>query len=175
MPSSEVPVLETQRLRLRGHRVGDFTASSAMWADPVVTRYIGGRPFTAEEVWSRLLRYAGMWSLLGYGYWALEEKTSGEFVGELGFADMKRDIEPPLDAPELGWALSTRFHGKGYATEAVRAAIAWGDEHFGRARTVCIIHPGNTASFRVAEKCGYREYLRTKYKEHDTVLLERAP
>jgi len=51
-----VPPLETARLRLRGHRVEDFAACAAMWADPVVTRYIGGRPFTAEEVWTRLLR-----------------------------------------------------------------------------------------------------------------------
>ena len=90
----DVPVLETERLRLRGHRLDDFAASSAMWADEVVTRYIGGRPFTEEEVWARLLRYVGHWALVGYGYWVLEEKATGAFVGEMGFGDFKRDIQP---------------------------------------------------------------------------------
>ena len=61
-----------------------------MWADPEVTRYIGGRPFGVEEVWTRLLRYAGHWALLGYGYWAVIEKSSGRFVGEAGLADFHR-------------------------------------------------------------------------------------
>ena len=116
----------------------------------------------------------GHWAWLGFGYWALEEKASGEFVGELGFADFKRDIQPSLeDIPELGWALVSRAHGKGYATEAVRAAIAWGDEHFGQRRTACIIHPENLASIHVAEKCGYQEFQRTTYKNHEVILYER--
>ncbi len=104
----------------------------------------------------------------------MEVKATGEFVGELGFADMKRDIQPSLEGlPELGWALVSHAHGKGYATEAVRAVIAWGDQRFGRARTVCIIHPDNLASIRVAEKCGYQELQRTAYKEHEVILMER--
>jgi RimJ/RimL family protein N-acetyltransferase len=170
----EVPVLETTRLRLRGHRLDDFAACSSMWADPVVTRYIGGKPSTQEEVWTRLLRYVGHWAWMGFGYWALEEKASGEFIGELGFADFKRDIEPSLkDMPELGWALVSRAHGKGYATEAVQAAIAWGDQHFGQNQTACLIHPENLASIRVAEKCGYRESQRTTYKNHEVILSVR--
>lgn len=132
------------------------------------------RPFFQEEVWTRLLRYVGHWAWLGFGYWALEEKASGEFIGELGFADFKRDITPSLgDMPELGWALVWRAHGKGYATEAVRAAIMWGDEHFGRKQTACLIHPENLASIRVAEKCGYREAQRTTYKNPEVILLQR--
>ncbi len=121
-----------------------------------------------------MLRYVGHWSWLGFGYWALEEKSTGRLAGELGFGDYKRDLKPSLDGtPELGWALASRLHGKGYATEAVRAAIAWGDEHFGRVRTACLIHPENLASIRVAEKCGYREFQRTTYKDHTIILLER--
>src|ERR1700690_3739295 len=111
-----VPVLETERLRLRGHRLDDFPASAAMWADPAVSRQLGRKPFTEEESWTRLLRYVGHWSLLGFGYWVVEEKASGKFAGEVGFADYMRNIEPPLNAPEIGWALASRFHGKGYAT-----------------------------------------------------------
>ena len=79
------PTLETERLVLRAHRVEDFSDLAALWADPVVTRFISGVPQTAEESWSRLLRYAGHWLLLGFGYWAVEEKATGNFLGEVGF------------------------------------------------------------------------------------------
>ena len=139
-----------------------------------MTRYIGGKPFSEEEAWARLLRYAGHWALMGFGYWAIEERETSHFVGELGFADYKRDIEPSLKGvPELGWALASQAHGKGYATEAVGAAVAWGEAHFGLARTVCLIQPENLASIRVAEKCGYKEFQRTSYKDHPTIMFAR--
>lgn len=170
-----IPVIETERLILRAHRPEDFESSAAMWADAGVTRYIGGRPFSKEEVWTRLLRYAGHWAWLGFGYWVMEEKATGGFAGELGFADYKRDIQPPLDGiPEAGWVLAPAAHGKGFATEAVRAVLRWGDRRFGSARTVCLIHPENLASVRVAEKCGYREFRRAAYHGHETLLFERV-
>jgi RimJ/RimL family protein N-acetyltransferase len=162
--SVEVPVLETERLRLRGHRLEDFIHSAAMWADPVVTRHIGGKPLTEEESWTKFLRYAGHWSLLGFGYWVAEEKATGNFIGEIGFADYKRDLQPSLHGiPEAGWVLAARAHGQGYATESVRAILAWGDRHFPSARTACIINPENLASIGVAVKCGYRELQLTTY------------
>jgi RimJ/RimL family protein N-acetyltransferase len=92
-----------------------------MWADPQVTRYIGGKPLTEEECWSRLLRYVGHWAWMGFGYWVAEEKETGNFVGEIGFADHKRDLEPSLKGvPEIGWVFASHVHGRGYATEAVR-------------------------------------------------------
>jgi RimJ/RimL family protein N-acetyltransferase len=129
--SGVVPVLETERLRLRGHSLSDFVHCAAMWADPKVTEHIGGKPLTEEECWTRLLRYIGHWALLGFGYWVVEEKATGNFVGETGFADYKRDLEPGLKGvPEIGWVFVAQAHGKGYATEAVRAVVAWGDVHF---------------------------------------------
>ncbi len=179
-----VPALDTARLTLRGHAVADFAECAAMWADPLVTRYIGGRPATEEEVWARVLRYAGLWVLLGYGYWVVRERGSGRFVGEVGLADFRRDLAPSLEgAPEVGWALATWAHGRGFATEAVRAALAWGDAHFpaetphGAAppgRTVCLIAPENAGSVRVAEKCGFREAARATYKGTETLVFERS-
>ncbi len=170
-----IPGIDTERLTLRGHRLEDFAETAAMWADPDVTRHIGGMPFTAEEVWTKVLRYVGHWALLGFGYWIVREKASGRLVGEVGFADFKRALEPALDgAPENGWVLSSWAHGNGYATEAVQASLAWAATHLGTPRTVCLIDPGNTASIRVAEKCGYREYARTRYKGSPTILFERG-
>ena len=110
----EVPVLETQRLKLRGHHVDDFIKVAAMWADHNVTKQIRDQPFTQEETWTRFLRYVGHWALLGFGYWVVEDKQTGEFLGEVGFADFKRDLKPSLEGvPEIGWALSAGAHGKG--------------------------------------------------------------
>lgn len=170
----DVPVLETERLKLRGHRIDDFADCAAMWADPKVTRHIRDIPFTEEETWTRLLRFVGHWAVLGFGYWAVLEKPAGRFLGEVGFAEYKRDLKPSLNGiPEIGWVFASQAHGRGYATEAVRAVIAWGDTHFGNVRTACIITPENVASIHVAAKCGYQEFQRTTYHGHPTVMFVR--
>ncbi len=172
--SVQVPILETERLKLRGHRLDDFNHCAAMWADPKVTRFTTGKPLSEEESWRRLLGYVGHWSLLGFGYWVAEEKATGNFVGEIGFADYKRDLEPSLKGtPEIGWVLAGHAHGKGLATETVRAAVAWGDAHFQSPRTACIIAPENLASIRVAVKCGYREFAQATYKGSPTLMFAR--
>ncbi len=123
-----------------------------------------------------MLRYPGHWSLLGYGYWAVEEKSTSSLIGELGFADYRREIDPPIDSPEMGWAFASRAHGKGYGAEGVRAALIWADQHFGpEQQTVCLIHPDNAASFKLAEKNGYLPYRHTTYKQQPAVLLARTP
>ncbi len=171
----EVPVLETERLILRGHGPGDLAACAAMWADPIVVRHIGGRPFTREEVWSRLLRYAGHWEWLGYGYWAIEDRATGEFVGELGFADFHRDMTPSVEGiPEAGWVLAAKFHGRGYATEALQTVHTWGEANLVSTRTACIIDPANAASIRVANKCGYIENGLASYRGEPALLYFRS-
>jgi RimJ/RimL family protein N-acetyltransferase len=100
--SPSIPSLETERLLLRGHRREDFAECCAMWGDAAVTRFIGGRPFPKDEVWTKLLRYVGHWSVLGYGFWVLEERGTGRFAGEVGFADFHRDITPSLRGPRDG-------------------------------------------------------------------------
>src|ERR1041384_8238346 len=134
----DIPVLETERLTLRGHRAGDLEDSLAMWSDPRVTQHITGKPFNREEVWARLLRYLGHWQVMGYGLWVVSERATGRFIGEVGLADFKRELPISFDgAPEAGWVLGSPAHGQGYATEAMSAVLAWADEQF--ARTVCII------------------------------------
>jgi RimJ/RimL family protein N-acetyltransferase len=109
---------------------------------------------------------------LEFGFWAIEEKATGTFIGELGFAEFEREMEPRLDAPEAGWVLSPRFHGQGYAEEALAAALAWADTRF--PATACLIQPENVASIRLGEKCGYVESARTVYKGSPTLVLHRG-
>ncbi|NNN06622.1 MAG: GNAT family N-acetyltransferase [Elusimicrobia bacterium] len=171
---ADIPVLETPRLRLRAHALKDFPGCAAMWADPAVTRHIGGQPSTEPQTWARMTSYRGHWELMGFGYWALEEKETGLYVGELGFADFKRDLEPSIKGiPEAGWALVSSRHGRGYATEALRAIVSWADRHLAAARTVCIIGPAHSASIRVADKCGYRRLQDARYRGEPTILFGR--
>lgn len=176
MPALVIPAIDTERLTLRGPRVEDFEEACAMWGDPRVTRYISGKPSTREEVWSRLLRYVGHWEVLGFGFWVVREKGTGRFVGEVGLVDFRRDIEPSFEgAKEAGWVLAPWAHGKGFATEAMRAALGWAEGTFGPERMVCIISPENAASLNVALKCGFRELARAAYKGESLRMLERLP
>jgi RimJ/RimL family protein N-acetyltransferase len=158
---------------MRPHRVEDFEISCKLWSDPKVTQFTSRRAFAPEEVWTRLLRYAGHWLMLGYGYWVIEEKSTGNFVGELGFADYRRAIDPQLSYPEAGWVLAPSAHGKGFATEAINTILDWADVHLPFDRTVCIIDPANAVSVRVAEKCGYKFVKNVQYKEDLVGLFER--
>ncbi|GBQ34006.1 GNAT family N-acetyltransferase [Gluconacetobacter azotocaptans] len=166
-------MIETERLRLSLHQATDFDDLREMWGDPNVVRYISGVPSSEQESWFRLLRYRGLWDLLGYGYWCVRSKADGRYVGDVGFADLKRLIEPPLGAvPEAGWVLASWAHGRGFATEALRAALAWMDGR-GVDRTVCIMASENDTSRRVAEKCGYSLKGNVSFRDRPTLLLQR--
>jgi RimJ/RimL family protein N-acetyltransferase len=166
--------LNTERLSLRVPTVADFEDSAAMWGDPAVIRYIGGRPFTREESWLRLLRHVGHWQLLGFGFWVVRQRTGGGFVGEVGLGDFRREMTTAFRGdPEIGWVLARDACGKGYATEAAQAAIEWMRLRHRSERTVCMIEPDNVASLRVAAKCGFHEFAHTNYKNSAVVLLER--
>lgn len=168
------PVLETERLVLRGHAPADLVDCAAMWADPLVVRHIGGVTQARDRVWTKLLAYIGHWHSLGFGFWVVHERATGRFVGEAGLADFQRVIEPPFGgAPEAGWALASWAHGRGYATEAMRAVLAWSDAELRAPRTVCMIDHGHTASVRVAEKLGFRRWTDTTFQGTPIRLFER--
>ena len=102
---SGAPVLVTERVILRAHRVSDFDSYRELWSNETVVRFIGGRPLDRQESWTRLLRAAGMWSLIGCGFWIVEERETGRLIGEAGVMYAKRTIEPTLDGTlEAGWA-----------------------------------------------------------------------
>jgi len=175
MSRCEVPVLETERLRLRELRPDDFPFWREMWANADVTRYIGGRPKTEEESWTGFLRMAGHWAIMGYGYWLVEKQDDGERLGEVGFVDFKREIKPSIKGePEIGWIFTPSAQGKGYATEAALAAVRWGDEYFEGARMSCLIEVENAPSIRVAEKCGFSRTGLVEYEGDQVVLLHRG-
>jgi RimJ/RimL family protein N-acetyltransferase len=171
--SLEIPVIETEHLRLRGHTIEDFARTRLLWGDAAVVTFLGGKPHTLEECWTRFLRYAGHWCVLGFGYWVVEEKETRDFVGEVGFGDFKRDMEPSLGPiPELGWVLTPSAQGRGFATEAAQAALRWGQRHFDANEIACIIHPDHHASINVARKCGFEPRDLGMYKGRPAIIFK---
>lgn len=168
------PTLRTERLVLAPAAPADLDDSAAMWREPEVVRFIGGAPFTREASWGRLLRYAGCWAMRGFSFWVVRARDTGRFVGEVGFMDGHRDIEPSYeDAPEMGWVLAPWAHGQGFAAEATAAALAWADATLTASRVVCLIEPANAPSFRVAARCGFAPWVDTIYKGTPVRLLQR--
>lgn len=176
MSARPVPVILTARLRLRAHEASDFDVLAAHWSHPDTIRYIGGTARSAHEVWNRnVLRNRGLWEALGYGYWLVEDRKTGEFVGEVGFADFHRDTEPSFwGVPECGWVISPEKFGEGYASEAVKAAHDWLDEETSEAKSCCIIDHDNGASIKIAQKMGYVQKGTVRFNEEDVMYFERA-
>ena len=171
-----VPVLETERLRLRAFGEGDLERWAEVMADPRTVRFIGGEPLSREESWHRLLRAAGLWPVLGYGYWAAERKQDGALIGMIGFADLKRTMTPSIEGlPEAGWIFAPDSHGRGYASEALAACLEWAKGAFPGQEIVAIIDPENSASLRVAEKAGFKVSDSTSYRDEPILLLRRSP
>jgi len=164
---SEIPAVETPRLRLRPHRREDFPACMALWADPYVTRYIGGKPPSREEVWARFLRYAGSWHWLGFGYWAVEELSTGQFIGELGYPQMNG--HSILHSPCWMTPVAPCLNLAGYSRQNSTARVTPRKPP----RSFCIIHPDHSASIRVAQKCGFLEFARPFYQTEPTILFTR--
>lgn len=170
---ADFPVLETDRLTLRAPTGADFSGFCEMWHDPVVMKFIGeGKTLTRQQSWERLLRQVGHWVVNGYGPWVVREKASGAFVGSIGFLNLMRDIEPEIGTPEVGWMLTSRAQGKGYATEAMRVILEWGKSRFTNSKLTCIIAPSNLASRSLAEKLGFAVVGSAVYFGQTTLIFE---
>ena len=145
-----VPVLETERLRMREWREADLAPFVAFLADEAAARFLNGTSDPADA-WRRLAVQVGHWALRGYGAWAVEEKASGQWIGYCG-------LWSPHGWPEreVMWGLAPNARGRGYAAEAARRAR---DFAYGQLRWTTLISciaPDNGASQRVAERLGAR-------------------
>lgn len=145
----EVKRIETERLLLREWRESDFESYARICSDEDVMRYLNGKPFTRLEAWRHMAFIIGHWQLRGYGHWAVEEKSSGELIGRLGFLN-------PEGWPEfeIGWTLAKEKWGRGYATEGARAALDYAFSELDRQHVISLIHPDNKASIAVAKRLG---------------------
>ena len=141
---------QTKRLILRQWNEKDFDAYADYYADKEMARYVGGA-VERNQAWRRMATLIGHWVLRGFGYWAVEEKETGRFVGAVGL--WRPEGWPEL---ELGYWLVRDMHGKGYASEAGAEARDYAFEALDADSLVSYIHPDNEPSKRVAERLGAR-------------------
>lgn len=157
--------LETERLLLRWFREDDFDAVCRISGNPEVMHFIGGKVLTPHECWRQMAAYIGHWYFRGCGVWAVEEKSSREVVGRIGFMN-------PIGWPgfELGWTLARESWGKGYATEGARRALQYAFTEMGRDHVISCIAPANVASARVAERLGERVEGKTELLGNEVLI-----
>jgi RimJ/RimL family protein N-acetyltransferase len=142
--------IESERLLLRPLRESDYEVYADFYADEEMARYVGG-VHDGEMAWRRLAMLIGHWTLRGFGYWAVEEKQTGTFVGCVGL--WQSAGWPEI---ELGYAIFRDMQGRGYATEAAVRSRDYAFEVAGIKSLVSYIQPDNEASKRVAERAGAR-------------------
>ena len=145
-----IPTLRTDRLLLRPWRDDDRAAFAAINADPEVMRHFPA-PLTRAGSDAMIDRALEKWAVQGFGFWAVA-LADGPFIG---FVGLNRPVnEPQLRGlVEIGWRLSRAHWGRGYATEAARAALAFGFA-LGMQEIVAFTAQGNVRSRRVMEKLG---------------------
>jgi RimJ/RimL family protein N-acetyltransferase len=119
-------------------------------ADPEVGRFLMGTQ-TRTDAWRTFADVLGHWALRGHGFWAVERKEDGAFLGRIGLN--RPETWPGM---EVGWTLGSRYWGKGYATEAARAAMDFGFRNYPLSRLVSLIDPANHPSQRVAARLGMK-------------------
>ena len=161
-----IPTIETERLTLRPMREADATALFEISQDPDVVRFVGDRHVpTLQEAWRMVAGWIGHWALRGYGQWAIEEHESGRFIGRAGIIN-------PADwpGPEVGYLLGRPWWGRGYATEAARAAMDWGFRDRGFTDLLSLIDPENHASIAVATRLGETRRGATEVMGHHVMV-----
>ena len=161
--------IKTERLLLRGWRVEDLEPYARICADPEVMHFIGnGTTLTRKQSEEQVSRFVRHWEDQSFGLWAVEEITTGDFVGFVGLVHQNEWAEGRHKI-EVGWRLGCGFWGRGFATEAAEASVAYGFGSLGLERIISIIQPANAASRRVAEKAGLTPRGETRWRGVDAV------
>jgi len=145
-------IIETERLILRKiDPERDFDEWAYSMADENTVRFLGTKPMNRIEAWRNMAAAVGHWTIRGYGFFSLEHKETGQWVGRVG-----PWYPEGWPAPEVGWTISPKHWRNGYASEAARAAIDFAFHTLGWDSLIHCILEGNVASMGVAEKVGSR-------------------
>ena len=148
------PKLETERLWLRTPEPADLEAHVAMMGHPQVARYLtpAGKPRGYGEEWRAFAAILGHWQIHGFGFFSVFEKSSGAWVGRVG-----PWLPGGWPGLEVGWSICHEHWGRGYATEAAIATVAWTfSKHTDLERIISVIDDGNVNSQAVANRIGER-------------------
>lgn len=159
---------------LRGWRKDDFRPWLAIMQQEAVNRFVGGMGMTPEDLWRRLAAGAGSWTVLGFGAWAVERRSDGRLIGNVGLFNAWRALEPEFgEEPEMGWIFAPEAQGQGFASEATRAALDWAEASLDPVPVWAIIAPANAPSLKLASKLGFERISETLYHDEPTAVLRR--
>ena len=150
-------VLTTARLRLEPLSDVHLEEFNAMNSDPEVMRYLSGKPETLDESRAVIERVKARWAKLGYAWWALVERDTGEMAGAGILQNLRREatLQPDLDCPlEIGWRLRRDHWGRGFASEAAFAIAGFAFEALQAEELLAVCHPDNQSSWTVMERLG---------------------
>lgn len=142
----------TEHLVLRRWTKADLAPFAALNADPEVMQHFPA-PLTRSESDAFVERIDAGFLADGFGLWAVEVRATGEFIGFTGLS-RPRFSAPFMPAVEVGWRLTRSAWGHGYATEAARAALAYGFGPAGLSEIVSFTTPANVRSRAVMERLG---------------------
>lgn len=165
--------LITDRLILSPVKPEDYQDLLRLWSNAAFSNAIIGRSVTEEEVWYRLLRDLGHWQVKGWGNWSMRLKDNGTYLGSAGLLYYRRTLDPAFDVPEVGWGIDPDYHGKGLASEGVKAVLAWADANLPDRGTACMISPENNPSIKLALRQGFQLYAQSRYNGTEVNLYAR--
>ncbi len=171
-------VIQTDRLEMYRPRADDLEVLFTLVAHPETRRHLGPTEAGMADSFDRLLRNAGSWSLYGYGTFVVRLKGQHGILGTCGIFRSYREFGKGLDdVPEAGWIINADDWGKGYAREAMEAALAWFDAEHGPQRIACMIEEGHAPSHNLALSLGFKPYGRHDPDDEATqlILYERLP
>lgn len=147
--------VETERLRLRQWRDEDLGAFAALNADPEVMQHFPGCLSREESDAAAARARAGIDSR-GWGFWAVERRTDGAFIGMAGVT-VAPEAMPFYPAIEAGWRLARNAWGQGFATEAARGALRVAFDLLDLPEVVAFTAHSNERSVAVMRRLGMRE------------------
>ncbi|HWK41943.1 MAG TPA: GNAT family N-acetyltransferase [Croceibacterium sp.] len=170
------PLLVTERLELSLPHKDDVWAMHAIASHPETGRFLGSSSDRTDH-FMRFSRSAGSWLLYGYGSFMVRERGSDELIGSCGVFHTYRGLGVDFDdKPEAGWILRHDRGGRGLASEAMTAVLAWFEQEHGSQPIVCLIAEGNGASLALAGKLGFTPMRSAMMPDREAArLLERKP
>jgi ribosomal-protein-alanine N-acetyltransferase len=158
--------IETERLILRNFLPRDVEGIYELDAHPEVHRYLGNKPITSmQQAHDYIANVTAQYKDNGIGRWAAIEKSTGDFIGWAGLKHITYEENGHINFYDVGYRLIPRYWGKGYATEAAKAALEYGFNTLGLNEIIGMCHEHNTASRRALEKCGLRFIEKFKWND----------
>ena len=165
----KIPTLTTPRLVMRPLTLEDLQPLFDILQEPNIFQYFPRTENPSMDRVEKIIKFQiKQYEQFSYGTWAVELRHEPQLIGWCGL-----NYLPETDEEEVAYLLSHAYHGKGYATEAAIISLAYGFQQIGLNRIICLMHPENIASRRVAEKIGMTYLDNVNYWDMELMRYEK--